>query len=57
MQRRMLFMKILQKASSINELTYSFPVKGGRTHVTGEGTAPGSLKGGNASASNYNRVF
>lgn len=50
-------MKILQKASSINELTYSFPVKGGRTHVTGEGTAPGSLKGGNASASNYNRVF
>lgn len=53
-QRRMLFMKILQKASSIIELPYSFPVKGGRTYVTGEGTAPRSLKGGNASATNYN---
>lgn len=36
-QRRMLFIKILQKASSINELPYSSPVKGGRTQVTGRG--------------------
>lgn len=50
-------MKILQKASSINELPYSSPVKGGRTYVTGEGTAARSLGGGNASASNYNPVF